>query len=482
MIRRLLPFVLIAFILLPAQAHAVCPPIVSALCNAINAGSLERAISSRVKAYVDTLLVELKMKQDVKIAGSSAANDLNLAKRELYAHESQHHAGPSGASCALGSAMEGMNYGGRAASPQPVLASKGGTTTAGPAAAAGASPSFQSFRTRGSDGKWRPNGAALGDDKSYGGASGERFMRAGLHDQDLTDQARADNTLPGSEDKYRDAKTQFDFHMNNFADDTTAANKPFFNADITAETILGYETFPTFTNEPKNGANPKLTMKDAADAYCRNVATPTIPNPNRGPAAATTERQLYSVERTGWDARLSLAKTICNEAVWRRVGKFVDDTDPTAAADSAQASYTETGTWFSKTVADYRKLACNKDNYDKSGTADKVKVNREAAEKAAEACQKTVDTLAAGKGQISDFEMAKTIYSRLMFTPNAQKLIGAANDSDMTKLTLQLDQLTLALNYRIYELQEKLALIKAAQLATMVERNRTNPQVKTPGS
>jgi len=360
--------------------------------------------------------------------------------------------------------------GGRRNTPQPTDSAytAGHGSVVSPAIASVPVPS-----SRDSSGKPRRGIGMEFFNTNSSGDTFDTFVAKQVEDQTHTDQLRRDGELPGSENPFKDAKTQFDEHNNNYG--PTQA-KMFQNADIQAQTILANDTFPNTENAPL-AANPdglKRSLRDAAMQFCQNISSPTILAASRGKVVAdSVDRQIYNNERTGWDARMSLVDSICKDAVARRTAKLMDQTssvDSTGTAANTGASADVSSDWFTDTVTTYRKLACVT-NTASGGPADATKVA---------ACQQAVDAQKSAGLRISDFEAMKTVYTQLLFTPQAQVLLGSAGQNEVLKMMTQLDQLDLMLSYKTYELQQKLAMIKAAQLATMVAGEKGSPGAEAP--
>lgn len=457
------------FVMAPAPANA-CIAVLAPVCDLITGGDILKAVTARVNAYVTTLLTEVGMKHDQKTREASDNNAQTIQKRAELAEAEREAPGPTGASCAIASMGMDFMRGGRA-NIAPVNPSQnyGGPAASGGGANGGGSPSLQPFTVPSPVNASRqrvPIGTALATTDTSS-VPYERFTRAQVEVLESANQQRRDNEL--SPNQLTDAKIEFDKHQNNYYPSDSGNQKLFSNADISVQTIFDHDTFPATTNAPRDASkNPEgksLTLYDAALDYCKNLAEPTVLPPNRGQAKAeNTDRQIYSNERAGWDARLSLAHTICLEAAARRVAKDFPQMETSATGSTNRRAATP-GDWFTSTLEAYRTMACGEGN-------DPERV----------ACRDAVTALSTQAPKVSEFEMAKTIYTRMLFTPNASKLIGGANENDTMKMMLQLDQLQVMLNYRIYELQEKLTLIKSAQLATMVERDRTAPNAATPSS
>lgn len=465
------------------------------------------AMHTRAKIYQETMMSTLSLKYAEKLAQAQMTNDKKLSTTEsqLNAANQILH-GPTGASCAIGSIGQTMNMGGRANTGQVTASGYTGAGSMVSSTKAAPTP----FRpARDSSGRRQPVGTKYATDTSGADKSHDQFVREQVSDQTKVAQDRADGNLPGSETPALDAKTQFDDHQVNYGPDQTDVR--FQNADIRAETILSNDTFPIdVKNTPKldkddpnvNTSTPR-TLQDAAIRFCQNISRPTILAASRGQAVADSiDRQIYGNERNGWDARLGLVDYICTEAVARRTPKAMNQSSPvgsdgTSPAAKSATSAANTADWFTNTVIMYRKLNCVTSVVGSTakaagaaaagtvvaGAAGGVAgaAASVAADNAAiQACQAAVDKQLTDGLKVSELEMLKTVYTKLLFTPQAQQLLGGASQNETMKMMMHLDQLDLALGYRIYEMQQKLALVKAAQLATMVEGEKGSPSAVAP--
>ena len=428
----------------PARAGCGGIPGISQVCDLVSGGSLLDAIKSRIQIYVETILYTLKIESYKKY---SETVSLLEQKGTLAAghRDDQRDLAPAapGVSCMLDSERQAALTG--VVPPRPTDAEiaaaqppslDGGKSTAPP------KPVYQPLAAAtDSAGEPQPVGPALAaaDSSAY---DYDSYRRKLVADQESNHSNRRQNFPASAGDKYQDVKNQYSRRMAYYGPDAPTTN--FRDADISALTLFKSDTFAAEVNKPKpvEGKDYKpATMVDAANAYCQNLTDPTILDPNRGEAARDTARQFHAVSRMGWDARLSLASTICSEAVARRVGKKV-------------VGKPEDATGLVKIMLIYRKTACEDG---KSPLKDDAQLH----------CGNDL--------YFSELETNRTLYASLLPSLQGASLLGASGPTDTLGEILSIDQLAVSLNYKIYELQEKLNLIKAAQLAQLVENTRSGP-------
>ncbi len=438
-----------------AQACSSAIPVLGQVCKIVGDNTFLDAVVSRIQIYVETMLYTLKIESQEKYAKSVSLLEQRGSLAAGHRQDQREHmSAVPGERCVLPSEISAALRGG--VTTPPSLASSNPTPpsmrtpeqrAADAQAVAGSRPALPAAVD--ASGFPQPVGVRLAT-ASTGGYDPQTFRnRLGEQHERVMQDRRQNMPAALYGDSNRATLTDYYTRQSNYGPNQPA--EQFRSADITASTILMTDTFLPAANQPTPGSfkigdttrtvDP-VTMLDAAKDYCKNLVDPTLLDPNRGAALGQDlARKGYAVQRAGWEARQSLASVICNESVDARAGK-------TIASGSA--------TGLVRIAIDYRNSACDATN---------IK----------EIDKKYLDCTHRDTIQFSDFEMMKILYSALLPSLQGAKLMGSAGGNDMMGNLLAVDQMALTLNFRIYELQEKLNLIKAAQLAQLVENSKTGP-------
>ena len=457
MIRRLsaILILVVAFSAASAGSAHACSsaiPVLGQVCKIVGDNTFLDAVVSRIQIYVETMLYTLKIESQEKYAKSVSLLEQRGSLAAGHRQDQREHmSAVPGERCVLPSEISAALRGGvitppslTGPNPTPSSMRTPEQRDADARAAAGSRPALPAAVD--ANGFPQPVGVRLAT-ASTGGYDPQTFRNRLGEQHERVMQDRRQNMPPALYgDSNRATLTDYYKRQSNYG-----PNQPveqFRSADITASTILMTDTFPPTPNQPTPGefkvgdTTVKLeagTMKDAAHDYCKNLVDPTLLDPNRGAALGQDlGRKSYAVQRAGWESRQSLASTICNDMVEIRTGKT-----------------NEGSTGLIKIALELRDRACH---------AAEIK----------EIDKKYLNCSSANP-QFSEFELMRILYSALLPSLQGAKLIGAAGNNDMMSNLLSVDQMALTLNFRIYELQEKLNLIKAAQLAQLVENSKTGP-------
>jgi hypothetical protein len=219
------------------------------------------------------------------------------------------------------------------------------------------------------------------------------------------------------------------------------------DADLTALTLLSRPTYISATAPVSGRTASADEWYNAAVDYCINAIDPSFQDRVRAqPGGVTADTVMAQMRERGGDARIGLALESCIRIAASRRGSAFDKDAPK-------------NQWILSALCGYRRASGEgaAGNFSVGGIGASVDAGGD--------CQFTTNRVF-----ISDYELMRIlssdIFGTIRFITNSQN-----TQSDLLRSLVSMESIGSQLNKRILDMQERIQLLQAAQLAVDVEQS-----------
>jgi hypothetical protein len=210
----------------------------------------------------------------------------------------------------------------------------------------------------------------------------------------------------------------------------SCTNGPLPNGDVNANSVFGYDTYDSGSQQIVNNANNGTTaqIQQAALDYCRSLIADISPDPNTNSALSSPQGAVNYITRKSSDARMSLAQKVCYEISIER--------QPMQSTVSGSSFPNDTLNWGIKTLQDL--------NYPNIPQT------------------------------LSPYQLMNILYNLQFSDPNWTQLLSSDNELQQMRTAVELHALRLRLQWENQQSLDEIKLLKAAEVSLKVEGSRHN--------